>query len=108
MAACAAYALVLVVACSVCSARWSVSGRATSDKLRRTGEGIEQSHRAIETCQGELATAREGLQASRDMQAQPDWSLLLAVLAQQLDEQLVLSDCQLAPAAKAVQQPTAR
>jgi hypothetical protein len=66
--------------------------------LRRTEEDIQQSRQAIETCHGELATTRKALQVSRDMQAQPDWSLLLAVLAQQLDDQLVLSACQLAPA----------
>jgi hypothetical protein len=81
----------------LCRAFGSCDPDASAAGLRETALRIEKAHQAIEDAQRELATAERTLKANRAVGNQPDWSLLLALLARNLGDQVVLSQCELKP-----------
>lgn len=71
-------------------------------------KAVEQTEAVIRLTKGQLASSRASLseasarlKASRAISNQPDWGLLLDLLARQLGDEAVLSSCVLDPVAKA-------
>ena len=93
-AVCVAYALVLFVSYGVCRAVWD-AGHDLVRELDEVTEQIDQSNQAIAALGPEMAQARLTLDASQGIVDQPDWSVLLALMAKTLGDEIVLKSCRL-------------
>ncbi|MEE9211281.1 MAG: PilN domain-containing protein [Phycisphaeraceae bacterium] len=101
---CVAYTVVLVAVFAACRITWADADHAVTDELNDAAHQIAGSNRAIAALQSQLADARRTLAADQAITQQPDWSLLLALLANTLSDDVVLRSCQLEPN----QDPTAK
>jgi len=63
----------------------------------RAATTIQSADRAIRMLQGELATQEATLKANQVLEGQPDWSRLLALLAQSLGDGVIVRRCELKP-----------
>ena len=93
-AVCIVYAGVLGVGYGICRGFWVEAGDPT-EELAEVAQQIDQSNQAIDVLSEELATARLMLYSTLKVVDQPDWSVLLALTAQTLGDQIVLTKCQL-------------
>jgi len=85
----------LVLICITCHRTWGVGPNPLGQEIDYTGDRIRESGRTIVTLQKELATARWKLDSARGVGRQPDWSVLLALLAEGLGHDVVLKSCEL-------------
>lgn len=95
---CIAYAAALLVVTALCHAALQPPGDVVRQDLERTLERARQSHERIQQLAGELTEVQSKLAASRAVGRQPDWSVLLGVLAEKMGEQVVLRSCSIEPA----------
>ena len=58
---------------------------------------MEQTERAIAEIRAKLAAAQSTLRANQGIVAQPDWSILLALLGKQVNNDVVLKSCHVRP-----------
>jgi len=98
-----AWAVVLLAVCALSRgmigpAPASASSAQDSEKVR---EDTRATRRAILTCERQIAEVRESLQSIQAIGQQPDWSVLLAVVAEKLGEDVVLEACRLQEAGTA-------
>jgi Tfp pilus assembly protein PilN len=94
---CAAYAALLLV---VGAAVRSISGGASSaiaTELEQVRAAIEQTNHSMSQLQPRLARSRTTLAASRSVGTQPDWSVLMGLVAQLLGDDTVLVSCTIEP-----------
>ena len=91
----AAYALVGVVALAASGTGAVVEDPSVAQELARLPNQIDTSRRALANLQGQLTEAQAKLDAARAVAQQPDWSVLLGLLAQSLGEEIVLTSCKL-------------
>jgi len=96
--ACAAYALALLATYGTCRALMGASGTDLTDELTAASQKIPQVKATTDSLQRQLAGAQLELAADRSIGNQPDWSILLASLAADLGEEIVLRQCRLSPA----------
>jgi len=101
------YALMLVGVYGGAYALWGGGHVALADEERRTTLRIEQSKRDIHTLQEELTAGEATLKANRALTDQPDWSILLALVARDLNDEVVLTRCELKGGASAAPTATA-
>ena len=99
-AACGVYGAVIVCAAAVgqmTSSQGHVALEAQAAELhRQTQEDLE----AVKRIRPELAATTAALQVAQRVGEQPDWSLLLALVADRLGDDAVLSSCRIHPAPK--------
>jgi hypothetical protein len=76
---------------------WSGGRLMLAGEQQKTATTIESAQRAIKMLQSELAAQEATLRASQTVQGQPDWSVLLALLAQNLGDGAALKRCELKP-----------
>ena len=98
LTACIGYGGLLAVIALVCQASWRSRPAALADEITRTEERIRTSERTIADLKKELAANQWKLDSCLAVGKQPDWSILLAVLADCLGDEIVLKTCQLTPA----------
>ena len=98
--ACIAYAIGLLGASTSGSALCHEDTDALTGQIATTIEQIDRNQRATERLQDTLAVARATLQANRAVADQPDWSILLAAVADCLDDDVFLTRFDLQPAPK--------
>lgn len=103
--ACVAYAIGLLGASTSGSVLWHDDTGALTDRIAATIERIDRDQRATERLQDTLAVARVTLQANRAVADQPDWSILLAAVADCLDDDVFLTRLDLQPAPKIARPP---
>jgi Tfp pilus assembly protein PilN len=65
--------------------------------LRKASSEIERSNQQLTAIRVVLAEAQQTLASARAVSDQPDWSILLAVLAKSQGDDVVLNRCDLAP-----------
>lgn len=94
---CAAYATVLLGAYVLSRATWSGPDSALAGDLVETAAQTEQQSRQVLILRGQIQKARLTLESNRAVGDQPDWSVVLALLARNLDDDLVLKRCKLQP-----------
>jgi len=82
----------------ICHRIWSGGQSALAHEISKTGLQVMKSNRAIMALAPELADAQRKLESSRAIGKQPDWSVLLALLAESLGQEVVLDRCELAAA----------
>lgn len=91
------YCLSLVLVWAAARALWGGPDHATARQLDDTGVQIEDTRAALALLQPRLADLQTTLAASRTIGDQPDFSILLSLLASLLDEETVLSDVEVYP-----------
>ena len=92
---CSVYATILVASFVVCYLTWGRNGAAITNELEATVQKTRESTRLIAKLRHELTEVQAALEASRAMGDQPDWSILLALLAKELGDEVVLDHCRL-------------
>lgn len=90
---CIVYAGVLGLGYGMCRGVWIEAGDPARE-LGEVAEQIDRSNEAIDVLSKELATARLMLDSTLKVADQPDWSVLLALTARTLGDQIVLERCQ--------------
>lgn len=90
-----AAALIAVYVGSVCA--WGVDADALRRRRAVTARRVEEINRQIESAQADLAQARRTLAANEAIGGHPDWSLLLMLLADNMNDGVVLRRCRLSP-----------
>ena len=95
---CVACVLLLVGVYLICQSRWGGAGRADTRQMARVGEQIQNYNRRIAALEREITRGEAKIEAHRAVRNQPDWSVLLAMLAKSLEDDLVLKECYFATA----------
>lgn len=90
-----AYALLLIAACGLSYAIWGGDQAAVTSQSERANRQLEEGQRMIAKLQPELAEAQGKLDMITAIDEQPDWSILLKLLAKASTDQIVLSQCRL-------------
>jgi len=90
--------LALLVGCLLIRATWGGARSALAEDIDKAARTISVSNRQVDILRRRLADARWKLESGRAVGQQPDWSILLALLAGSLGDDVVLERCQLAPA----------
>jgi Tfp pilus assembly protein PilN len=96
---CVAYGLLCLGVYALCAWQWSEGGGLAAS-LEAASTDIAVSSRAAVKLRGQLAEAQSRLQAEQSIATEPDWSVLLALLADLVGDDVVLNDCRLAPASE--------
>jgi hypothetical protein len=95
--AAAIYAAALVAVYIGCACVWGVDAKALARRRQATANRVEQIRGQIQKAQADLTQARRTLAANEAVGGHPDWSLLLILLAQNMNERVVLRQCRLTP-----------
>jgi len=95
MAVCGAYGVLLLIACMIFRATGGGPPDALAEEITRTDARIRTSDRTLKNLQGELAAEQWKLDSCRAVGKQPDWGVLLRLLAEKLSHEVVLKQCQL-------------
>lgn len=90
-AASAAYLVLLLLVYAALLMVWGRGNRTLADQLSDARAQVVQTQQAIDELVPALTAAQMNLEASRAVSVQPDWSLLLALLAQECGEDVVLN-----------------
>lgn len=94
---CAGYASVLVVGCAMAMVMFGSKDRVTSGELARLTRQVTDQSRQLALVQPEMNEAMAQLDASRAVTVQPDWGLLLKLLAHSRGDSVVLDRVALSP-----------
>jgi len=95
--ACAAYAAAILGAYAFCHATWTGPDSALASDLAETAAKMEERNRQVRMLRGQVGRARLTLESKRAVGDQPDWAVVLVLLARNLDDELVLKRCKLEP-----------
>jgi hypothetical protein len=97
-AVCCAWALASAVAAGAAHAMWrQADDPQAEERLSTVADDVERTERAISTAKMQLAAAQSTLRANEAIASQPDWSILLAVLARGIGDDVVLRNCHVHP-----------
>ena len=98
-AGCAVWGVLSVIAAGVAHATWRpANDPLAGERLAAVMGDIERTERAITATRVQLAAAQSTLRANEAIASQPDWSVLLAVLARAIKDDVVLQSCHVHPA----------
>jgi hypothetical protein len=90
-----AFVGMLVMICITCHRTWGVGPDPLADEIRQTTDRIAASGTTISELQRQLVASRWKLDTFRGVGQQPDWSVLLTLLADGLGDEVVLKSCEL-------------
>jgi len=90
-----AFVGMLVTVCIACHRTWGVGLDPLGDDFRLIEDRIETSGRTISGLRKQLVASRWKLDTFRSVGQQPDWSVLLMLLADGLGNEVVLKSCEL-------------
>jgi len=91
------YVLLLATAIISCGALWATPEKMAAKKLDAELRKTAVIERSIEKLKSEAQKSRQDLEARQAIRDQPDWSILLALLSDQLGDEVVLNKCGLSP-----------
>lgn len=106
VAGCAAWAVVSVGVAIVARAVSPAEDLQAAERLAKVGEEMQQTERVITGLRTQLAAAESTLRSNQAIAAQPDWSILLGLLGQQVGNDVVLKSCHVRPGIARVGAPT--
>jgi len=95
MVACATYGMTLCTALLVARIAWAREDGGWEERCRSTQQSVHEQSAKVTQLKGELADVRHRLQVAQSVCTQPDWGLLLVLLASVMDDNVVLSECDL-------------
>ncbi len=90
-----AYAFVAAVGYAVSATVAVGDDETVVARLQELPGEIDKTRRAIASVQAQTADEQAKLDAARAVTEQPDWSVVLSLLAQSLGDEIVLTSCQL-------------
>jgi hypothetical protein len=91
------YVTALAAACGLVGLTLNKGDLGLDAELRETERRITEARSPAATVRGQLAAAEAKLAIHQTVRGQPDWSLLLAGVANRLEENIVLRSCRIAP-----------
>ncbi len=91
------YGVLLGGAYAACFALGADDGKVVLEQMRRSTERFGKSGKEIHALRASLTEASQQIAAARALAQNPDWSLLLAMVARELSDDVVLERCSLAP-----------
>src|SRR5579884_4102429 len=94
---CAAYAVAVAAASVASLALWPGPTEQDHKNLEQARHQIQQKQHAVAAAHARLAAAKLTLDAERRVAGQPDWSILLVLLADKAGDQIVLKGCKFQP-----------
>jgi Tfp pilus assembly protein PilN len=94
----AAYTALLATLYLAAWVTWGGGDSVLAEQKAEIEARTQQAKQAISTCQAELTQQEELLAAYGAVRDHPDWSVLLALLANRLDDEAVLVHCEVGPA----------
>jgi hypothetical protein len=80
-----------------CLAFGADDGKAVLEQMRHSTERFRKAGKEIHTLRASLTEASRQIAAAHSLAQNPDWSLLLAMVARELSDDVVLDRCSLAP-----------
>jgi len=92
---CGAYLASLAVASLSTRVLWPDNDDAIVEQLKSAAKSIEQYNSTIIELREKVAEAMEALETVGAVSSQPDWSKLLILLSNELQEEVVLNSCRL-------------
>ena len=92
-----AYGVLLICAYAACFAFGQDDSGAILQEMRETTERFRASAEQIHILRDSVTESSQQLAAARVLAQNPDWSLLLAIVARNLTKEVVLDRCSLAP-----------
>jgi hypothetical protein len=95
---CTAWAVVSVAMAGMSRAVWHGEDPQAAERLARVNDEINRTDRAIADLRAQLAKTQSTLRANEAIAAQPDWSVLLALLGKQVENDVVLKSAHVRPA----------
>lgn len=101
-----AYSVLLVVLFAVFQVMTGTAFQSVDKELHEVNAELASTGKNIQAIQPQLVNSKSTLQASRAVGNQPDWSVLVALLASRLNERVVLSHMGLSPAVVIADQPS--
>ncbi|MFA9476850.1 PilN domain-containing protein [Phycisphaerales bacterium AB-hyl4] len=96
----AMYAVLMVGAWAATQVMFGGPERAAAETLAELRDEATQTSKQIDALKPKLAEAQVTLAASRSVGSQPDWSLLLRLLAGELGDHVMLSTLRLEPVSR--------
>ena len=103
-----AYTVVLIAACALSYGIWGGDQAAVAAQSERAARQLEETQRAIAKLQPEVNEAQARIDMLKVIDEQPDWSVLLRLLAKSATDQIVLMSCQLDAQPEAIKMGPAR
>ncbi len=85
----------LLVICSICHVVWGGERNVLAGQISSTEAEIGKSGREIQALRIDCAETRWKLSSHRAIGKQPDWSILLGLLAENIGQDIVLERCRL-------------
>ena len=107
LAVCGAYAALLAGAVGMAHVAFSGTGRALDEQLGAAEADVRRIEQGAEHARRELASARATIEANRTVAEQPDWSVLLALLAKTTSDDVILRGVTIAPPIMSASQASA-
>ena len=95
VAVCVTYVLVLAAVYVGCRFRWDTVQSADNTEMVTVTDEISDYNRKIAAMKGTVQSVRMKIEANRAIGSQPDWSVLLALIAKNLGTDVVLKHCKL-------------
>lgn len=80
-----------------CADTFGAGSLPVESELVRTGRNIDESHGRIAVLESQLASLRMRLAANESVGNQPDWGLMLSMVARKTGPFVVLRTCRLSP-----------
>jgi hypothetical protein len=97
LAVCGAYASLLAGAVGVAHVALTGTGRTLDQQLASAESEVQRIEQAAAHSRRELASARATIEANRTVAEQPDWSVLLALLAKTTSDDVILRGVTIGP-----------
>ena len=89
------YAGALLGAHFVCGACWSGDSHLLAAETRASAARLREANRTMLSLHGELTQTEEKLRSAQAVGRQPDWGVLLGLLARNVGDDIVLEFCRL-------------
>lgn len=97
-AGCVVWSLLSVAAGGASRAYWRDDDPQADERLAKVVDESRRTEKVIAAVRAELDAAESALRANEAIAHQPDWSILLALLAQNVGDEVVLKNCGVRPA----------
>jgi hypothetical protein len=90
---CAGWAIMLLAMAAAAHAIWHEEDPQAAERLAKVTDEMQRTERVTTGLRAQLAAAQSTLRANQAIVSQPDWSILLGLLGQQVGNDVVLKGC---------------
>jgi len=100
-AACVCWSVLSLGVAGLAHAIWREEDPQAAERLAKVNEEMQRTDRVIAGLRAELAATQSTLRANQTIATQPDWSIMLGLLGQQVGDDIVLKSCRVRPSSVA-------